>query len=147
MKKKKGIKDEVQLTSKQKEMMQAQLDKESSIRKRLQGVWKQSDLSKTERWGVKFLTSPSWHMAFFLLSPAGYGVTECGGSAGSHSDRETTSDHQRAPCGPPGPNTSTELPSGCSTHPADLLGHRSLPYAPTTPPSRYVTCLAIVLYW
>lgn len=38
MKKKKGIKDEVQLTSKQKEMMQAQLEKESSVRKRLQGV-------------------------------------------------------------------------------------------------------------
>ena len=39
MKKKKGIKDEVQLTSKQKEMMQIQLEKESAIRKRLQGVW------------------------------------------------------------------------------------------------------------
>lgn len=38
MKKKKGIKDEVQLTSKQKEMMQAQLEKEAAIRKRLQGV-------------------------------------------------------------------------------------------------------------
>uniref|UniRef100_A0AAQ6AI46 TOG domain-containing protein n=1 Tax=Amphiprion ocellaris TaxID=80972 RepID=A0AAQ6AI46_AMPOC len=38
MKKKKGIKDEVQLTSKQKEMMQIQLEKESAIRKRLQGL-------------------------------------------------------------------------------------------------------------
>lgn len=41
LKKKKGIKEEVQLTSKQKEMMQIQLDKEASIRKRLQGVWNQ----------------------------------------------------------------------------------------------------------
>lgn len=38
LKKKKGIKEEVQLTSKQKEMVQIQLDKEASIRKRLQGV-------------------------------------------------------------------------------------------------------------
>lgn len=38
LKKKKGIKEEVQLTSKQKEMMQAQLEKEDSIRKKLQGV-------------------------------------------------------------------------------------------------------------
>ncbi|XP_072770375.1 stalled ribosome sensor GCN1-like [Nerophis lumbriciformis] len=36
MKKKKGIKDEVQLTSKQKEMIQAQREKETSIRTRLQ---------------------------------------------------------------------------------------------------------------
>ncbi|XP_006019968.1 eIF-2-alpha kinase activator GCN1 [Alligator sinensis] len=35
IKKKKGIKDEVQLTSKQKEMVHAQLEKESHIRKRL----------------------------------------------------------------------------------------------------------------
>ncbi|XP_038618375.1 eIF-2-alpha kinase activator GCN1 [Tachyglossus aculeatus] len=35
IKKKKGIKEEVQLTSKQKEMMQAQLDKEAQIRRRL----------------------------------------------------------------------------------------------------------------
>ncbi|XP_072271584.1 stalled ribosome sensor GCN1 [Pyxicephalus adspersus] len=35
IKKKKGIKEEVQLTSKQKEMLQAQLDKESQIRKKL----------------------------------------------------------------------------------------------------------------
>lgn len=41
LKKKKGIKDEVQLTSKQKEMMQMQLEKESAVRKRLQGVWVQ----------------------------------------------------------------------------------------------------------
>lgn len=38
LKKKKGIKEEVQLTSKQKEMLQNQLDKETSIRKRLQAV-------------------------------------------------------------------------------------------------------------
>uniref|UniRef100_A0A8D3C7P7 GCN1 activator of EIF2AK4 n=1 Tax=Scophthalmus maximus TaxID=52904 RepID=A0A8D3C7P7_SCOMX len=38
LKKKKGIKEEVQLTSKQKELMQIQLDKESLIRKRLQGL-------------------------------------------------------------------------------------------------------------
>lgn len=38
LKKKKGIKEEVQLTSKQKEMMQAQLEKEAAIRKKLQGV-------------------------------------------------------------------------------------------------------------
>nr|XP_043881729.1 eIF-2-alpha kinase activator GCN1 [Solea senegalensis] len=38
LKKKKGITEEVQLTSKQKERMQNQLDKESSIRKRLQGL-------------------------------------------------------------------------------------------------------------
>ncbi|XP_053444213.1 eIF-2-alpha kinase activator GCN1 isoform X1 [Nycticebus coucang] len=36
IKKKKGIKEEVQLTSKQKEMMQAQLDREAQIRRRLQ---------------------------------------------------------------------------------------------------------------
>ncbi|KAK1328698.1 hypothetical protein QTO34_012273 [Cnephaeus nilssonii] len=36
IKKKKGIKEEVQLTSKQKEMLQAQLDKEAQIRRRLQ---------------------------------------------------------------------------------------------------------------
>ncbi|KAM9194723.1 stalled ribosome sensor GCN1 [Dugong dugon] len=36
IKKKKGIKEEVQLTSKQKEMLQAQLDKEAQIRSRLQ---------------------------------------------------------------------------------------------------------------
>ncbi|XP_042586329.1 eIF-2-alpha kinase activator GCN1-like [Cyprinus carpio] len=36
IKKKKGIKEELQLTSKQKEMMQNQLEKESGIRKRLQ---------------------------------------------------------------------------------------------------------------
>ncbi|KAK7933151.1 hypothetical protein WMY93_004047 [Mugilogobius chulae] len=36
IRKKKGIKDEVQLTAKQKEMVQAQLEKEASIRKRLQ---------------------------------------------------------------------------------------------------------------
>lgn len=41
LKKKKGIKEEVQLTSKQKEMIQIQLDKEAAIRKKLQGVWKQ----------------------------------------------------------------------------------------------------------
>lgn len=40
LKKKKGIKEEVQLTSKQKEMMQVQLDKEAAVRKRLQGVCK-----------------------------------------------------------------------------------------------------------
>lgn len=38
LKKKKGIKEELQLTSKQKEMMQIQLEKEAAIRKRLQGV-------------------------------------------------------------------------------------------------------------
>ncbi|XP_061672508.1 stalled ribosome sensor GCN1 [Syngnathoides biaculeatus] len=38
IKKKKGIKDEVQLTSKQKEMIAMQRDKEESIRKRLQGL-------------------------------------------------------------------------------------------------------------
>ncbi|XP_012704734.2 eIF-2-alpha kinase activator GCN1 isoform X1 [Fundulus heteroclitus] len=38
MKRKKGIKDEVQLTSKQKEMIQNQLEKESAVRKRLQGM-------------------------------------------------------------------------------------------------------------
>lgn len=38
IKKKKGIKEEVQLTSKQKEMLQAQLDKEAQIRRRLQEV-------------------------------------------------------------------------------------------------------------
>uniref|UniRef100_A0A7N8WUD6 GCN1 activator of EIF2AK4 n=1 Tax=Mastacembelus armatus TaxID=205130 RepID=A0A7N8WUD6_9TELE len=37
LKKKRGIKEEVQLTSKQKEMVQVQFDKEASIRKRLQG--------------------------------------------------------------------------------------------------------------
>eukprot|EP00069_Balaena_mysticetus_P007902 bmy_05738T0 len=36
IKKKKGIKEEVQLTSKQKEMLQAQLDKEAQVRRRLQ---------------------------------------------------------------------------------------------------------------
>ncbi|XP_038201038.1 eIF-2-alpha kinase activator GCN1 [Arvicola amphibius] len=36
IKKKKGIKEEVQLTSKQKEMLQAQMDKEAHIRRRLQ---------------------------------------------------------------------------------------------------------------
>uniref|UniRef100_A0A8C6GXV6 Stalled ribosome sensor GCN1 n=1 Tax=Mus spicilegus TaxID=10103 RepID=A0A8C6GXV6_MUSSI len=36
IKKKKGIKEEVQLTSKQKEMLQAQMDKEAQIRRRLQ---------------------------------------------------------------------------------------------------------------
>lgn len=41
LKKKKGIKEELQLTSKQKEMMQIQLEKETAIRKRLQGVWNQ----------------------------------------------------------------------------------------------------------
>lgn len=41
LKKKKGIKDEVQLTSKQKEMIQIQMEKESAVRKRLQGVRKQ----------------------------------------------------------------------------------------------------------
>uniref|UniRef100_A0A4W4EKS6 TOG domain-containing protein n=1 Tax=Electrophorus electricus TaxID=8005 RepID=A0A4W4EKS6_ELEEL len=38
MKKKKGIKEQVQLTSKQREMMQNQLEKESAVRTRLQGV-------------------------------------------------------------------------------------------------------------
>ncbi|XP_030646777.1 eIF-2-alpha kinase activator GCN1 [Chanos chanos] len=38
IKKKKGIKEEVQLTSKQKEMMQNQLEKEAGIRKRMQGL-------------------------------------------------------------------------------------------------------------
>ena len=38
MKKKKGIKDELQLTSKQKEMVQIQMEKEAAIRKKLQGV-------------------------------------------------------------------------------------------------------------
>lgn len=38
LKKKKGIKEELQLTSKQKEMMQIQLEKEAAIRKRLQAV-------------------------------------------------------------------------------------------------------------
>ncbi|KAG7480586.1 hypothetical protein MATL_G00057810 [Megalops atlanticus] len=38
IKKKKGIKEEVQLTSKQKELMQNQLEKEAAIRKRLQGL-------------------------------------------------------------------------------------------------------------
>ena len=36
--KKKGIKEELQLSSKQKEMIQAQQDREASIRKRLQLV-------------------------------------------------------------------------------------------------------------
>lgn len=35
MKKKRGVKDEVQLTSKQKEMIQLQLEKEAAVRKRL----------------------------------------------------------------------------------------------------------------
>lgn len=64
MKKKKGIKDEVQLTSKQKEMMQAQLEKESSVRKRLQGVWKQSSwhaISKTECCSGTFFIFSSSH--------------------------------------------------------------------------------------
>lgn len=38
IKKKKGIKDEVQLTSKQKELMHAQLEREAQIRKRLKEV-------------------------------------------------------------------------------------------------------------
>lgn len=38
LKKKKGIKEEIQLTTKQKEMMQIQLEKESATRKRLQEV-------------------------------------------------------------------------------------------------------------
>lgn len=38
IKRKKGIKEELQLTSKQKEMMQMQLEKEAAIRKRLGGV-------------------------------------------------------------------------------------------------------------
>lgn len=38
IKKKKGIKEEVQLTSKQKEMLQAQLDREAQVRRRLQEV-------------------------------------------------------------------------------------------------------------
>uniref|UniRef100_A0A4W4EK25 TOG domain-containing protein n=1 Tax=Electrophorus electricus TaxID=8005 RepID=A0A4W4EK25_ELEEL len=38
MKKKKGIKEQVQLTSKQREMMQNQLEKESAVRTRLQGL-------------------------------------------------------------------------------------------------------------
>lgn len=38
IKRKKGIKEELQLTSKQKEMMQMQLEKEAAIRKRLRGV-------------------------------------------------------------------------------------------------------------
>lgn len=38
LKKKKGIREELQLTSKQKEMMQMQLEKEAAIRKRLQEV-------------------------------------------------------------------------------------------------------------
>lgn len=36
--KKKGIKEELQLTSKQKEMIQIQMEKESAVRKRLQEV-------------------------------------------------------------------------------------------------------------
>lgn len=40
LKKKRGIKDEVQLTSKQKEMMQLQLEKEAAVRKRLLEVSK-----------------------------------------------------------------------------------------------------------
>ena len=38
IRKKKGIKEEVQLTSKQKENVQLQLERESTVRKRLQGV-------------------------------------------------------------------------------------------------------------
>lgn len=38
LKNKKGFKEEVQLTSKQKEMVQAQLEKEGAVRKRLQVV-------------------------------------------------------------------------------------------------------------
>uniref|UniRef100_A0A8C4ZPD5 GCN1 activator of EIF2AK4 n=1 Tax=Gadus morhua TaxID=8049 RepID=A0A8C4ZPD5_GADMO len=38
IRKKKGLKDEVQLSSKQKEMIQAQVERESTIRKRLQGL-------------------------------------------------------------------------------------------------------------
>lgn len=38
LKKKKGIKEEIQLTTKQKEMMQIQMEKESATRKRLQEV-------------------------------------------------------------------------------------------------------------
>lgn len=38
IKRKKGIKEEVQLTSKQKEMLQAQTDKEAQIRRRMQEV-------------------------------------------------------------------------------------------------------------
>uniref|UniRef100_A0AAQ4QL94 GCN1 activator of EIF2AK4 n=1 Tax=Gasterosteus aculeatus aculeatus TaxID=481459 RepID=A0AAQ4QL94_GASAC len=38
LKKKKGIKEELQLTIKQKEMMQIQLEREAAIRKRLQGL-------------------------------------------------------------------------------------------------------------
>lgn len=48
LKKKKGIKEEVQLTTKQKEMMQAQLEKEAAIRKKLQGVG-----NETIWWGKK----------------------------------------------------------------------------------------------
>ncbi|KAM4708063.1 stalled ribosome sensor GCN1 [Discoglossus pictus] len=47
IKKKKGIKEELQLTSKQKEMLQAQLEKESQIRKRLLEL--DGDLEKSFR--------------------------------------------------------------------------------------------------
>lgn len=78
MKKKKGIKDEVQLTSKQKEMMQAQLEKEAAIRKRLQGV------CETTWWSKKVFSS--WVVTCFRLSSAGCGGEEHRGPAGSHPD-------------------------------------------------------------
>lgn len=93
------------------------------------------------------IISPYWAVAYLSLSSAGCGVAERGGSAGSHSDWETTSDHQGAPRCPPGPNTTATIPSGCSMHPTGVLRHRIVPHAQTPSLSRYMACLNLELYW
>lgn len=59
LKKKKGIKEEIQLTTKQKEMMQIQLEKESATRKRLQEV-RSSKVCPVNQ-VIKTDCPPVWH--------------------------------------------------------------------------------------
>lgn len=144
LKKKKGIKEEIQLTTKQKEMMQIQLEKESATRKRLQEV-RSSKVCPVNQ-VIKTDCPPVWHFKIpCLLFAAGWRAAECGGSPGSHSDRETCSDHQGAPCCPPGPNAPAAFPPGCSRHPAGLLGYWSVPHAQEPSTSGYKVCLGVVL--
>lgn len=135
MKKKKGVKDEVQLTSKQKEMIQVQLEKEAAVRKRLLEVRKRAG-------GVKQEVMSHWLVGRSSCtdlccchcgggSSAGRGAAQRGVSPGSHVERAAAAGEPGAARRPPGPNAPPALAAGRPSSPAGLPARRPLPHAKT----------------
>lgn len=129
MKKKKGVKDEVQLTSKQKEMIQVQLEKEAAVRKRLLEVREAVKQEEMSRWlvGRSSCTDLWWCCG----SSAGRGATQHGVSPGSRTERAAATDEPGAASRPPGPNAPPPLATGRPSSPAGLPEGRPLPHAQT----------------